>query len=324
MALWSAGCNSIIEEPINGGVDPTLVQMNLSLAVDPSIGLYNIQRSADTRAGDQYDVRWIIEVFRDKIDGTPVESRILSCDPAADGNHAISTTFDLNAAKYHVVAWMDYVDDGSTDDKYYNIDALSTIHIPDAENYVGDEEHKDAFVARKEFDLSGFRDQWNQQIGCAMTLERPMAQIEFITTDLDEFLGNASGQSLRTPADIASIKVSVNYEGYFPSGFNAYTDKPNDAQTGVSFECPITQLSDSEAHLAGDHVFVNGSESAVTVTLVIRDGQNNIINEIGGINVPIVRGKKTVIRDDFFTKSYSPGIGIDPGFDGDIDIVIPD
>lgn len=40
--------------------------------------------------------------------------------------------------------------------------------------------------------------------------------------------------------------------------------------------------------------------------------------------MPIVRGKLTTVRDEFLTRDYAPGIGIDPGFDGEIDIVIPD
>ena len=48
------------------------------------------------------------------------------------------------------------------------------------------------------------------------------------------------------------------------------------------------------------------------------------LNRIEGIDVPIVRGKLTTIRDEFLTRDYAPGIGIDPGFDGDINITIPD
>ena len=162
-----------------------------------------------------------------------------------------------------------------------------------------------------------------------------MAQIEFITTDVDKFLDNLSKRNVKTygavadnllgsAPDLSSIQVTVDYACYFPSSFNAYTDKPNDACLGMSFGCCMTPLSDKEAHLAGDHIFVNGSESAVTVNLTIRDGEGNLLNQVEGINVPIVRGKLTVIRDEFLTRSYAPGIGIDPGFDGEIDIVIPD
>ena len=163
-----------------------------------------------------------------------------------------------------------------------------------------------------------------------------MAQIEFITTDVDKFLDDLAAkkerQDSRTVADnllgsapdLSSIQVTVDYACYFPSSFNAYTNKPNDACLGMSFGCCMTPLTEKEAHLAGDHIFVNGAESAVTINLTLRDGDGNLLNRIEGINVPIVRGKLTVVRDEFLTRSYAPGIGIDPGFDGEIDIVIPD
>ena len=179
-----------------------------------------------------------------------------------------------------------------------------------------------------------YRDRWNETVDATVTLQRPMAKIEFITTDIDKFLdklaarrtkaGSIAENLLTRKPDLSTIRVQVEYAGYFPSGFNAYTNKPNDARTGMSFGCSMQPLSDKEAHLAGDYIFVNGSESAVTVNLTLRDGEGNLLNRIEGINVPIVRGKLTVIRDEFLTRSYAPGIGIDPGFDGEINVVIPD
>ncbi|MBQ4279441.1 MAG: hypothetical protein IJC16_05770 [Rikenellaceae bacterium] len=336
LVLTVTGCDrSVLEVPEGGGVDPTLVRMNLSLEVDPSIELYAFPPSKAAGVDETHHVRWIVEVFRDEIGGEPVERRILCCDKAADGKHTIETSIPLHAASYRVVAWADYVDKGSTEDKYYTVSSLSSICIPEPEDYMGDERHKDAYVGRKAFDLTGYLDRWNETAECAMTLERPMAQIEFITTDVDKFLDNLSKRNakaygavaynlLGSAPDLSSIQVTVDYAGYFPSSFNAYTDKANDACLGMSFGCCMTPLTEKEAHLAGDHIFVNGSESAVTVNLTLRDGEGNLLNRVEGIDVPIVRGKLTVIRDGFLTRSYAPGIGIDPGFDGEIDIVIPD
>ena len=92
----------------------------------------------------------------------------------------------------------------------------------------------------------------------------------------------------------------------------------------MSFPGKVEQLSGKEARLASDYIFVNGSESAVMVNLEIRNSKGEVLNQAEGVKVPIVRGKLTTVRDEFLTRSYSPGIGIDPGFDGNIDIVIPD
>lgn len=334
LVLLSIGCDrTVLEFPENGGVDPTLVNVNLTLAIDPKIEPYVSARSGAEET-DPHDVRWIVEVFRDEIGGEPVERRVLVCGQAPDGRHSIRTSMALHAAHYQVVAWMDYVDSGSAADKYYIVNSLASIRVPEAGDYIGDEDRKDTYVARQAIDLRGYRDRWNAVVDETVTLLRPMAKIEFITTDIDKFLddlasrrqkaGTVSGELLSENPDLSTIRVQVEYAGYFPSGFNAYTNKPNDARTGMSFGCSMKPLTDKEARLASDYVFVNGSESAVKVDLVIRDGEGHLLNEIGGIDVPIVRGKLTTIRDEFLTRDYAPGIGIDPGFDGEIDIVIPD
>ena len=294
LVLVSTGCDkTVLEFPENGGVDPTLVNMNLTLAIDPKIEPYEPTGRSEAPEADTHDVRWIVEVFRDEIGGEPVEQQVLSCEQAADGHHAIRTSLAVHAARYHVVAWMDYVDDGSTADKYYHVNSLSSISVPEAGDYIGNEDHKDAYIAQQEIDLKDYRDRWNATVDATVTLQRPMAKIEFITTDIDKFLDELAARRAK-------------------------------ARTGMSFGCNMTPLTDKEAHLASDYIFVNGSESAVKVDLTIRDSEGNLLNRIEGIDVPIVRGKLTTVRDEFLTRDYAPGIGIDPGFDGEIDIVIPD
>lgn len=152
----------------------------------------------------------------------------------------------LHAARYHVVAWMDYVDNGSVTDKYYNIPSLSAISVPEAGSYIGDEDYKDTYTARQEIDLREYRDRWNETVDDTVMLQRPMAKIEFITTDIDKFLDKLTTRGLKTSSiskdllsnspDLTTIRVQVEYAGYFPSGFNAYTNKPNDA----AWECRST------------------------------------------------------------------------------------
>ena len=241
LVLVSTGCDkTVLEFPENGGVDPTLVNMNLTLAIDPKIEPYEPTGRSEAPEADTHDVRWIVEVFRDEIGGEPVEQQVLSCEQAADGHHAIRTSLAVHAARYHVVAWMDYVDDGSTADKYYHVNSLSSISVPEAGDYIGNEDHKDAYIAQQEIDLKDYRDRWNATVDATATLQRPMAKIEFITTDIDKFLdelaarrakaGTIAENLLVKNPDLSTIRVQVEYAGYFPSGFNAYTNKPNDAR----------------------------------------------------------------------------------------------
>ena len=333
LLILLTGCEStILETPVGEGIDPTLVNLKITLTVDPKIEPYGSSNSAQSRNGT-HDVRWIIELFRDEIGGKLEERMILTEEPNPEGKHSIQIEKALHAARYHLVAWMEYVDNDSSEDKYYKVSSLGTISIQDAGQYIGNEDHKDTFVARKEMDLREYRNQWNITVEQTVTLQRPMAKIELITTDVEKFLekinrkqtGTSAGSGTR-PAqnNLSDLQVEVAYTGYFPSGFNAYTNKPNDACTGLFFAGQITPLSSKEARLASDYIFVNGTESAVMVDVTIRNARGTLLNTIEGIRVPIVRGRLTTLRDEFLTRSYSPGIGIDPGFDGEIDIVIPD
>lgn len=335
------GCKqTILEFPEGEGIDPTLVEVDLSLSVDNApFTLYapELTKSKATPAADTCQVRWIIGIYRDDAGSQPVEQHVFITDKAADGRHHISTPLSLHAAKYHVVAWMDYVDRGSDSSKYYSVPSLTSIKVPEQGRYIGDDDHKDAFSISTPLDLTEYSDSWFGQTSFTDTLHRPMAKIEFITTDIEKFLYNLSQRGEQGKADVAenllgknpdlsTISVEVVYSGYFPSGFNARIGEPNDAMNPgtMSFKTNMQPLDEHEAHLAADYVFVNGQESAVFVNLILRDSEGNILNTAEGIEVPIERGKHTIIRDDFLTRSYTPGIGIDPGFDGEITIVIPD
>lgn len=105
LVLVLTGCDkTVLEFPENEGVDPTLVNANLSLAIDPKIEPYEQTGRSEGEVIDAYDVRWIVEVFRDEIGGELAERRVLGCEPAADGHHTIHTSLALHAARYHVIS----------------------------------------------------------------------------------------------------------------------------------------------------------------------------------------------------------------------------
>ena len=99
---------------------------------------------------------------------------------------------------------------------------------------------------------------------------------------------------------------------------------PFDATTGVNFVSSISETStegDGTATLGWDYVMVNGEESSVTMALGLYNDEGQLVGQSSTLNVPIKRGGITVVKDDFLTKTASGGgIGIDPSFDGDINI----
>jgi len=352
------GCNTILEYPEDGdGVDPTYIRLRLQLKTDPSISLYSAT-SSDTKASSDpgdYNARWVVELYRKSSDGSIgelVERRVLTSTPTSEEGflesaEAIETEFSVHALQYTVVAWMDYTDKGSTDDKFYDLSGgLSKIAVPEPGEYIGDCDAKDCYRQILDIDLEKYADRWGLTVNRTITLQRPMAKIALITTDVEKFLEKLSdlmaerlkqqneGEETQSEKnaytrqdlieDLESMRIRVNYSGYFPCGYNALTKKPNEARTDMFFDCGVTLLeSGGEARVASDYVFVNGEESEVVVSLTVSDKDGNLLNTVEGIKVPIVRGQLTEIRDEFLTKSAGSGIGIDPGFDGEYNVVLP-
>ena len=103
---------------------------------------------------------------------------------------------------------------------------------------------------------------------------------------------------------------------------SAFTDKPIDSRTGVSFDSKIPPTESGEASLGFDYVMVNGVESFVSVIVAVydTDGQLMVTSDAG--KVPTKRNWHTIVRGKFLTQTANSGVGIDPGFDGEWNIEI--
>ena len=146
---------------------------------------------------------------------------------------------------------------------------------------------------------------------------------ELITTDVIKYLNKLEQMKSVRPAGIEDFTVQLGYTGYFPTGFNVVSNRPNEAVTGIQFTSVPIVISNNEACLAFDYVLVNGTESSVTLEMVICNEKGQEVNRVGGVEVPVRRNRITTVRDAFLTREFAPGIGINPGFDGEINVVVP-
>ncbi len=146
-----------------------------------------------------------------------------------------------------------------------------------------------------------------------LPLRSIMGKVKFVATDYNDYL--AKGQNLR---------ILVAYSGFLPNRYSVPRGVPFDATTGVNFISSISETStegDGTATLGWDYVMVNGEESSVTMALGLYNDEGQLVGQSATLNVPIKRGGITVVKDDFLTKTAGGGgIGIDPSFDGDINI----
>ena len=116
-------------------------------------------------------------------------------------------------------------------------------------------------------------------------------------------------------------KIVFYYNSYLPTEYNLLTGKPTDAKMGMQFSSTLLPLNEDEALIGFDYVIVNGVESSVTLQVALYAPDGEMMSLSNPVVVPVVRGKVTTVRGKFLTLATGGGIGIDPGFDGEFNLV---
>lgn len=238
-------------------------------------------------------------------------------------------TLSLVPDDYDIQIWADMMPDYVTA-PFYNVSNFREITLQG--DHVGNSDYRDAFRGYSEVSL--IADVYDNKMPVKdVTMQRPMAKFELITNDLNEFIVKevnrlTRGETTRGPED---PKTRVNLDTYkvvfyyvvYMSEYNMFRDKPVDVAPNVFFESKITQLSDKEASLGFDYVFVNGADASVDVSVGIYSESGEQLSLTDPIEVPLLRSHHTVLRGSFLMHQASGGVVIDPSFDHDINIVIP-
>ena len=310
------------------GVDPTLVEVNTEVTLDLELVPLEIitqknarsgtnkARSGTTKADDGYRRRFIIEAWRE---GKPTTRQVTVMETAEeDGDAKISLPIHLklHALEYTLAVWTDYVKAGTTDDLYYDTDNLQQVACTDP--YTGSTPYRDCLYGTTPLDLRNYRDEWNARVQVKVDMVRPLAKYELIATDVKDFLRKTKKQR----ADDETFTITFSYGFYLPTVFNVLTGKPADSRTGIAYTTPLTVPTDGqeECTIGTDFVFVNGTESFVSLSMEIRDGGGSVISRTTGLEVPYRRGHLTTVRARFLTNEMQGGVDIDDDFDGNIDV----
>ena len=310
------------------GVDPTLVEVNTEVTLDLELVPLEIitQESArsgtnkalniTTKADDGYRRRFIIEAWRE---GKPTTRQVTVMETAEeDGDAKISLPIHLklHALEYTLAVWTDYVKAGTTDDLYYDTDNLQQVACTDP--YTGSTPHRDCLYGTAVLDLRQYRNEWNAKVQIKVDMVRPLAKYELIATDVKDFLRKTKKQR----ADDETFTITFSYGFYLPTVFNVLAGKPADSRTGITYTTPLTVPADGqeECAIGTDFVFVNGTESFVSLSMEIRDSGGNVISRTTGLKVPYRRGHLTTVRARFLTNEMQGGVDIDDDFDGNIDV----
>ncbi|GHV50091.1 hypothetical protein FACS1894181_10190 [Bacteroidia bacterium] len=276
----------------------------------------NLTKAALRSAGG-YSRRFIVEVRR--------EGRTVFRQTLVPGNFIERQTeftlpepLMLHALEYTLAVWSDYAATGSADGLHYNTSALHSVAVN--EPYTGNTDRRDCHYAVTTLDLRPYRDRWNAKVRIEANMTRPLAKYRIIATDAGKFIESA-GKKFPGEKDFG---IRFTYGFYFPVAFNVWEGKPSGSRLGVAFEGTLSLPDDGaeEVLLGSDYIFTSETGSYIPLVMEIFSlAGGNTIGRFPVLNVPYRRGYVTTLRGRFLSAFFdSGGIGIDPGFDGDINI----
>ncbi len=294
------------------------------------------------RTGTPCDIRYVVKAFPKDVDlrstYTAVET-FTFLRSARDG-YDCTYTLDLPEGEYDIRVWADLVEPGKEGDRFYNTANFTRISLQG--EYRGNTDERDAFRGSCPIELISTIKE-TAPVEYIIDMVRPLAKFEFITTDFNEFIDKAiqdaqtkaeamaqennqeipGSRAETTRVNIDDYKVVFFYSGFMPNVFNHMTDKPVDSATGVTFVSSIKQLSEAEASLGFDYVFINSRATSVSVAVGLYDNEGELLAMSNPVAVPIQRSFHTIVRGRFLTQKTTGGMIIDPAFDDEFNVVLP-
>ncbi len=319
---------------------PATEKLHLKLNYDTHITnwvhLYDGDKVIEQGLGNSYDnsidygtMRYIIRAYPMKnaryTSQYYAHEFVLTKNISEGYNHEV--TLDLTPGNYNLMVWSDIM--RGSNEYYYDPANFSEITLQG--EYVGNSDCRDAFRGTNSIEIvSDIIDEAPDTI--SVTMQRPLAKYSIISTDLKEFIDKeleywtriaaTRGELSPTRINTDEYNVFVYFSGYMPSAYNMNSDKPVDAKMGVTYSSKLDVQNENEAQLGYDYVFVNGSNSAVTVQIKLCDKDDRQLALTAPIDIPLKRNHHTILKGSFLMEQASGGIKIDPSFDGNHNIVI--
>ena len=297
---------------------PKPIEFALELNYDTNLPLYTIvEYEEETRnmVAQEYDVRYIVKAFDAEAEGVEARKELYHFEFIKEDISELNTTLSLSVVpgNYNFVVWTDYVIAEMGTDLYYDTQQFEEIALR-GDEHVGGNDFRDAFRGSVISEVS------DEVAQARVDMGRPMAKFNFISTDVEDFVVKVSSEGISpsgAEVDLSDYRAVFHYHGFMPCSYNMFTDKPANSKAGESFECRLKRLSDGDAELGFDYVFVNGGESNVVVSVEIYDRDERLISSFKPIEVPLVRSKLTTVKARFLTSEAEGGVVIIPDYDGE-------
>lgn len=291
---------------------------------------YSYTKAEDSSG--EYDMRYTLRVFpishvntSTTVSKEHVWEHVFTA-PVEKNRYDVEKQLEITLpdGEYAIHAWADFVPAGTSSHHFYNPDNFGEIIIHSS--HKANTDMRDAYKGTLDFRAA--KDTVQRARNLHVRMNRPMAKFEFRATDLAKFVEQEyaktkqGGDMTTSQADSLVNKalqehiVRFSYMGFMPCSFDMFTNKPNDAKTGVTFETRLSKLDNGEVSMGFDYVFVNGTESSVNIVMAMYNTAGETLFETNPIEVPVMRGMHSIMRGEFLTIDTKGGVGIDPEFDG--------
>ena len=243
-------------------------------------------------------------------------------DVAGGAGYDCDLELAMDAGDYVFTVWSDLSED-SSDVPFYDPSDFRRI-LMQRDGYRANSDHRDAFRGRRTIHVvqNPYAEEPERY---EVTMRRPAAKYEFVTTDLSEFLEREGiRRNLPSRADISDYVVEVAYAAYLPSSYSAVDDRLENAVTGVRYESQVRITGENEATIGFDYVLINetlkGESSGVLAEVSVYDMEGERVAHSQQFTVPLRRNHHTVLRGAFFSVMAQGGVGVDPSYDGDYNV----
>lgn len=264
-----------------------------------------------TKAGsDAAHTRYTVQLFpyRSEIAFSQVPEYTFSFTRDELEDLETTLTLPLTGARYRVAVWTDWTDgDGIAS---YDPSAFEKVTL--SADYRSGERQRDAFFGTADAELT--REGLKEPV--TIRMHRPVAQLRFLLPNALTFL---TGRGI----DANSLRASLTYTSSLHDSFDLLLGQSSGALEGVTMNVvPWIDPSSGALVFCSDFLLVNEVQTSVSVDFSLKDAAGSVLFSHQG-EVPLLRAHRTdVVFGSGGGGSSSGGIGIDPGFETEIEIQI--
>lgn len=278
----------------------------------PDTGMAEYTPTRSRAAADKYTVRCVAELCKAGTDEVVLHKAIT---PELQEDGTYKAELQLFEGNYDLRLWADHaLADAPLADVFYHTESLKAVTIF-TEPYAAIIDAKDAAYGN-ENNITLPKD----GASISTSLQRPLAKYRIVANDVETYKKLMELEPDNYPP-LEDLTVTMQYEAYFPSEFNAKNSTVTDAITGIGFSSKLTDtnINSKTLNIASDWIFAS-RESSVTVTITVSDSKGNKVSSVSGVSIAYKQGCQTTISGKFLSAGVDVG-GLDIDTDWD-EIVI--